>query len=377
MISLPNENTDRVACQTSCCSLNSFDLLSSNTSKMSNIYSPVKHSNASDLNLTASICTPEVKIAKYNIRDLGSLRVSTNTFIAITNAQIDTDLFFQYAPVCNYQRVEKSKYKSSSDRRKAQVDAVSTNKTLPKGSLIYLKKGKLSRGVNVRRNKQSKKSCFLNSVSVDMLLEHDKIVNIKVSKNGKLQVTGCRTEQHFIDCVLSLYKLMKINQNRIGQVIVSIPDNANFQCIFDIVMINYQFDFGFRIDREKLDTYFNENTEFISMFEAFLNPGVRIRKEALVETNDSLLKIELQENLTAESSIVKSKISFDQFFASLSLKDQDKALNRKKRHTFICFNSGNCILSSRGSYMPEIYKQFVRIIYENRHVFEEKLKSKT
>ena len=52
----------------------------------------------------------------------------------------------------------------------------------------------------------------------------------------------------------------------------------------------------------------------------------------------------------------------------------NKKLNKDKYHTFLVFYSGSVILSSSGPDTEEVYNQFMKIIQENKHVFNDTTK---
>lgn len=307
-----------------------------------------------------------MSIRQYQVPDFDAIKVSTNTIIAITNLIIDTSLFFEYLPVNKY-FVDRKKR-----GRKKFEPKVFHNDNVEIGSIVSLQRkhhDKLDvRGVLLKEHKNKDKTSFLNSITVIMLVELNKLVNIKVSQNGKFQITGCRTEKHYIDTIQFLYAKMEQTQAQIGEQICYTRDGKNPTCIFNIVMRNYKFKVGFPLHRQNLDAYINENTDYSSSFEVCFNPSVIIKIEARTLMTDPMTQIELDKN---SSAIIKTQITYAEYLAKLDPKEQDKKLKKKRYHTFLCFSSGQCILSSQGSHMPDIYKTFLNLIYENRNKFEE------
>jgi hypothetical protein len=71
---------------------------------------------------------------------------------------------------------------------------------------------------------------------------------------------------------------------------------------------------------------------------------------------------------------VPSSITHQDYFNSLSKKDQKKELAKERFNTFLVFHSGNVILSAKHYYyMKDVYDQFIQIITSCRDIIEEKV----
>ncbi|AEX61565.1 TATA-box-binding protein-like protein [Megavirus courdo11] len=83
-------------------------------------------------------------------------------------------------------------------------------------------------------------------------------INIKVFKNGSLQMTGCKDMDDFYNVTLTLVKILKkgrLMKNKKGeQVKINYIDDIDKIGIYDIKirMINSNFKLNYKIDREKL-----------------------------------------------------------------------------------------------------------------------------
>jgi hypothetical protein len=120
-----------------------------------------------------------------------TIPVSTKTVIATTNWNVDIKKLFKFLPITPYHVLPKKR------GRKKKVEMVDLNKDVPNGSIVTLKyqetpkHEKEIRGVEVKHKKGSDlKGYFRNSVTVVMKVD-DKLLNFKISKNGKFQITGC------------------------------------------------------------------------------------------------------------------------------------------------------------------------------------------
>ncbi len=322
------------------------------------------------------------EIRNYNVPDFSSIKASTNTIIAITNLVFNLELFYTYLPITEFHINRKKR-----GRKKASTVDVQ-NDRIKQGSLISLQRTVNGipevRGITFHKKKNKKKTSFLNSVTAIIMVEKDKSVNIKVSHNGNLQITGCKTEQQCVNALVYLYEIVQHTQGLIGERICHTRNGQNPTSIFNIVMRNYGFDVGFPINRANLDTYINTHTEYKSIFEPSMNPHVSIKINSPVLPNDKMTKIEItkgqivnesETRIQTSHSYIESTVSYSDYIKQLSVKNQDIKLKKKKYHTFLCFSSGKCILSSSGSQMPDIYKAFLTLIYENHNLIEEKLRT--
>jgi TATA-box binding protein (TBP) (component of TFIID and TFIIIB) len=120
--------------------------------------------------------------------------------------------------------------------------------------------------INIKKKKRkivaTKKKNFFNQVTIVIQLSKDKFINIKLFKNGALQLTGCKNIDHFVSAINILSENLKIKRavyDKIKKKIIYRPyvsniDKVNIANIFNfrIRMINSNFYVGFKIDREKL-----------------------------------------------------------------------------------------------------------------------------
>lgn len=314
------------------------------------------------------------------------LDITTNTIVANTNLSINLDLFFDYMPITP----SKVTYKRSTGkhRRNCRSKVVAN---IPAGSIISLQrdvsgKGKKQvRGILLKQNtkksddqktvrgillKQKRsRTFFLNSVTTVLVIADNKQINIKVSSNGTLHITGCKTDQHCIDAIKYLYQLMQETTRRIGRAIVSIEKPVIY---LRIVMRNYRFTTGFPIDREKLNNFIYYNTEnMLSQFEpsSCSSPCVIIRVPCSKKDDSPIQKLILEEKPNGVETNVAC-VPYQEYLDTLSEKDRKDEMESEKRHTFLCFASGKCILSTHGCNVPDIYEEFLHLLFQNKHMIE-------
>ena len=306
-----------------------------------------------------------------NIIDFDDILTTTRTVIAISNLNVNIENFFKYMPITQYTPIEKKR------GRKRRFQPVVNIDILPPGSIISLKFGNDIKGVVLKKKKykktvnpvtiKKKDDYFRHSVSCVMMLENNKLINIKVPSNGKLQMTGCKTDEHSIDAVTHLYKIMTKVEHWTNEKLFTMNKDT-LEVIFNIVMQNKDFKIGFRINRQQLDTFINTKTDYFSIFEASTSTGINIKIENNNIKEKQLLKLEY--NISNDTSITKY-ISYDEYYNLLDIKE--KQLEQDKKYiTFFVFSSGSIIMSGRQSNMKEIFYDVVKVLLKNRNIFEEK-----
>ncbi len=307
------------------------------------------------------------KKTKPVMPDFKNIQVSTKTVIAQTNASYDIQKLYEKLPVSDYVVVKKRR-----GRRKNTI-VEDPNKDLPSGSIITLKYFDNVKGV-VRKAKKKKGKFFRNAVSIVMKVM-DKFVNFKLSKNGKFQMTGVKTNKHAVECVKHLWKHIL----DLGDHTLVALKSDKLRVTFKVVMTNVDFSLGFLVNRSNLDRFFNSHTEYNSLLEtSFGYTGVNIKfpsqecpyKELMVH------EMTITDNFTPDSAQTwtETKISFDDYLETLTEVDRNKELTKKRYNTFLVFHSGNVIMSGAlRSHMQGPYYQFLQIVKECRSEIEEKL----
>ena len=199
------------------------------------------------------------------------IKVSTKTIIAITNLEINIEELFEYLEITKY--IVKKKKRG----RKKKDDVEDLNKDIKEGSIITLKYQDKLKGVDRKKRKSeiNKRKYFRNALTVVIVLKDgdlNKLINFKVSKNGKFQITGCKFINHAERIIQYIWKYIE-NNDKIYKL-----KEPHFKTIFNTVMTNVDFNIGYFINREHLNRYINENTEYNSLLEtSFGYTGVNIK----------------------------------------------------------------------------------------------------
>ena len=174
-----------------------------------------------------------------------ALRVSTMTYISDLNSEIDLKRLFDAV----------------------EIDDVL--KYIEYGALNQ--KGEKSNKSSKSRNKEKKKF-FYNQITAHIFEE--KIVNVKIFNNGKIQMTGVKTEDQGIRTLNKVVsKIRRIDKDILETILTNQDLNPERG---RIAMINTDFDCGFKIKRELLQRLITDKG-YYSSFEPTIYPGVNIK----------------------------------------------------------------------------------------------------
>ncbi len=328
----------------------------------------------------------EKESSKLKFPEFKSIKVSTKTFILMTNLILDIDKMFKCLPITEYILIPKRR------GRKKKNEPINPNVNISCGSIITLEYQNNIRGVDLKKKKKNKDkkkrgNYFRNSVTIVMVIDGKKI-NYKVSANGKFQMTGCKHDQQaelsikwfwsYIKDNKDIYsfsntnQMIQLNKTPIGlEKYEIIPDNF-LKIVFIPAMRNIDFSLNFLVDREKLDEYFNTCTEYHSLLEtSFGYTGVNIKIPIKKSIKDLLLKEIIYKN---DKWCEESVIPYTEYLSMLPDKDVVKKLKKIRYNTFLVFHSGKTIMSGmESSFMEDEYYEFLNIIRDCYDIIEERL----
>jgi TATA-box binding protein (TBP) (component of TFIID and TFIIIB) len=273
------------------------------------------------------------------------IKVSTKTIIGVSNLGINIQKVFTTMPV--------------DDMNDANVEKEVKIRT------IYY--GMEKRGMIVSEKKKTKKS-FRNAINIIAELPQQKFINFKVSKNGKFQMTGCKSEEHALKIVSHFIQHLITHCKSH----ITVSKNNSILVFFQTVMTNIDFSIGFKINRQKLDEHMNRDTVYHSLLETSCGyTGVNIKFPLDIKWWDLpvpvlfcpqvLEGVPLQWENSKEPLIKMTEIPMEK-------------KQKKKYNTFLVFHSGNIIMSGM---MRETMKQdfdiFIKLLQEWRPHIEEKI----
>lgn len=191
-------------------------------------------------------------------------------------------------------------------------------------------------------------SSFRNAVNV-IINSSDKLINIKMSKNGNLQITGCKEEINVYKAVEYLIMLIKSHCPHIVEKWISPID-----ILFKTVMTNIVFSIGYAIDKKKLNKLLKEDKTFYNLFEtSFGYTGMNIKLE-LDKTDFNYGSTNSFFN-ESENKWMHSKKLIQNTF------------DKPKYNTFLVFHSGKIIMSGIcEENMRKDYKLFRNYLEKNK-----------
>jgi TATA-box binding protein (TBP) (component of TFIID and TFIIIB) len=275
-----------------------------------------------------------------------SYKVSTKTFIIYTNLVLKLEKIFESKifPISKYIVVQKKR------GRRKKIQEEDPNKNIEDGSIIQIKFKSQHKGVLLKK-KSEKGGFFRNSMTFVMIID-DKIINFKISRNGKFQMTGCKLDDQAEKCVSYFWNYLEKNTDY-----YSFSEGNNLYAYYEPVMYNIDFSLGFEINRENLDYYINTKTSHTSLLETTAGyTGVNIKIK--VDTDFSKLFIKKVDYISNSIPVV----SYINYVSLLEKFDSSK-LKETKYNTFLVFQSGKTIMSGKTDiFMEKSYYEFINII---------------
>lgn len=308
---------------------------------------------------------------------------STKTIISFTNIIIDMEKFFNYIPIRDIAIERKN-------NRKKKIENVfnieDRKENIPSGSILCVKWRNQERGTiiktasivrNSNKNKKKRDKYFLNSITTIMYFNNekykDKLINLKITNTGRIQMTGCKEDELTISCIHTLINIMDDVKEWLGvdlyimnnTLYSQITNKEGVHIILYTVMKNKNINIGFKINREKLDSLVNKNyNDYISIFDGTTS-GAGVNIKTKVKNWEESLPIYTFYNKQVEKGEVNTE-------KVIKLFTKTAKHNENKYHTFLCFKSGSCIHSGRGEHMEKALEEFITILHKNRNEIEDK-----
>lgn len=306
------------------------------------------------------------------------VKISTKTIIGVSNVNCDIDKIYASIIVREMKEEDREKvlclipFKKQRGRRKKESEEVIEQKKKLSMLLIQPNEGDIV-GLYYQNKQRGlpqflkyNKKYFRNALNVIMMLSDNKKVNFKLSKNGKVQMTGCKDDDDAKKCLkLFFERLYKECRDAI-----TFNTSNGIEIYYYTVMTNIDFNTGFKINRQKLNVMINESTEFNSLLEtSFGYTGVNIK-----------IPMELDENMMIDRLHFKNEewtdgdVTFMHFLNDMDESFKKQELEKKRYNTFLVFHSGNIIMSGmRLDKMMNLQKTFFNLLQNNRQKIEELL----
>lgn len=308
--------------------------------------------------------SPQAKrVSGLDFPDFDDIQVSTKTFTASTNLNIEIERLFHKLPITPYVVIPKKR------GRKKKCEQVDPNKGVEPGSIVTLKcEGEL-RGVELKPKKSrggKKKKWFRNSITVVIIF--DKPINFKVCRNGTFQMTGCKTHEHAELCVQRIWDCMKDDPS-----LYSFRRGETLETLFIPSMRNIDFSLGFLVDREKLNNYICSQKTFRCLLEtSFGYTGVNVKVP--LEKDIRTLSIKKMTYDQEAGDWKKIWVTYQDYLDLLTPKEQEAKIKEERYNTFLVFHSGKIIHSGlTADFMRDVYYHFLDIIRGAFDEIEERL----
>lgn len=288
-------------------------------------------------------------------RKFEDLKVSTRTVIATANVELDIEKIFQEIPMIQKMVPPVLKSDKNEDEQivHTRID-----------TMYYKNRTRTWTSRGVFHNEESAKS-FRNALNVIMLLGGAKRINFKVSKNGKFQITGCKSLDH---ARISTYAFLNILTEYCPQHI-HVPGGEVLKVFYQIVMTNVDCGTGYCINRQSLDKIINKKTPYHSLLEtSFGYTGVNIKFP--VQTNWFDLNVPI---LEWENNRPQTIHIYERPLKELV---DEPVVKKPKYNTFLVFHSGQFIMSGmHEGTMKEDYTRFMSILKDFQPHIRETLES--
>lgn len=293
-------------------------------------------------------------------RQFKEIPISTRTIIVSTDTMINIESMYNNLPITPYTVIEKKRGR----KKKNYIQQIQN--TVDDGSIISVKYQGNVRGVELKKKKKSSKY-FRNAVTI-IISAGGKLINLKISANGKFQVTGCKD---YDICEQAIKYMFDIIMQDIDKYLQKYNDNINI--LFNNVMTNKDFSVGFLVNRENLDKIINTDTQHSSLLEtSFGYTGVNLKMKLHKNIDRKFNCIRLN---TVTKEYTKYKINYNEYLKRLT--DKEMVKETKDRHiTFLVFQSGNVIMSGMNEeFMEDYYNIFFDIINKNMDKVVDKIKT--
>jgi hypothetical protein len=301
------------------------------------------------------------------------IRVNTKTFIAVLNCSLNLENLYRDLQITPYTyRTENPRKETVEFRPNGDPPPPGNENTVDLGAIISVKfeNGKCIMAKGVFRKETSQ--TFRNSVAVDIFISRTKKLNIKISSNGNIQLTGCKSTSDCIACVRQIVWYIHRNSD-----IYKLDDPTRGSALemhVASVMRNINYNIGFPIDREKLTSLIRHQKELSEKYMTLYAPqfcyaGVNV-KRYFPHTTRRIKRYTISAWIDGFPGFTPmGTVSVDDF-VQMQVETKGKKSSKKfleeVRLTWLVFGSGKIILSGPNSkVLRDPYDEFNTLIREN------------
>jgi TATA-box binding protein (TBP) (component of TFIID and TFIIIB) len=309
-------------------------------------------------------------------------KISTRTVIASTNVEFKINEIYHQLPALELDESYQQRYfallpvKKRRGRRKKNDDSLDALKKELE-DMVEPKPGDIV-AVYFRHNKKGLPQYlkygvkfFRNALNIVMMIHTTKRINLKLSQNGKIQMTGCKHENDAKLCLRFLFKhLLENCRDSIVFKDAECDRGRQLEVCYFTVMTNLDFNIGFHINRQKLNNLVNGKTVFNSLLEtSFGYTGVNIKIEVPYDGGMGIDQIRFD---WKTDDFSHSTVTYSNYLKQFGNSYYENEKQKKRYNTFLVFHSGNIIMSGmRLDKMTKHFKEFCDFLIEHRNDIEE------
>ena len=201
----------------------------------------------------------QIKSINSSAHSPTKLRISTMTAISDINIVIKLDDLYKYITFLASEEDESNpSYIKTCQCANEPIKGYATNQK-PKRT----------------KSKNPNKNCFQNQATLIIAISKDRQINLKIFRNGKIQMTGLKSEEE--GYIASNTLISKINEiYKQCPTFITSPNKNPYISDLSIVLINSDFSAGFRIKRERLYELLFKSGMYVS-YEPDIYPGVNAK----------------------------------------------------------------------------------------------------
>lgn len=281
------------------------------------------------------------------------ISISTKTYNSKLGTRIDLRLLFELIPIYPYDHPKKSRGRKRKLNKDVHSDvestfnnpkgqAVSWNNFIymldreypPSGQIVYVRWKDKERGKSIKTSKPKGK---MRNQTFMYIYIKNKFIAVMVFVNGKLTITGCKTDEHIKLTLIWLHRHI-ITLNNIHNNIIC-DSNGLCEPTYDIRMNNITYELPFELDRSYLNIIMNE----------IIDEDGNHPYNSLFDPEGSAVHICIEEKRL-----------------------QPTKKNKPKYHTFLVYASGKVTMTSpKYEYMEDHFNIFNAIVMKNRSIIED------
>lgn len=289
------------------------------------------------------------------------LTFSTRTIIAEINCNININKLFNVLPVYHHlENYGKTHVCYMYDKENSKGDMAKKKTKKKKTSSKTTENTKASSSSS---NQNTTLKSFRNSLNILIESDTSRILTLKAGRLGRFHVTGAKDKNECFQVVKYLVELILSLPEKDIFLFSPLGDGYLVRVKFLTIMTNYIWNTNFKIDKEKLNTLLNNQSDFINLYEtSFGYTGVNVKKEINIENYHNKIDIPI--------------FVYNQYNKEWTLQYEKREKfgkeNKPKHNTFLVFNSGKCIVSGiQEEIMQSDFDLFSTFITSNRNCIEE------